>query len=222
MKTKILLLEDDVALSDTIKQFLIHLNYEVSQAFDALEAEDILYEQHIDLMLLDIKVPYQNGFDFLSDLRKKGNDTPAIFITSLHSVDDVTRGFDVGGDDYIRKPFALKELKARIESLLKRQFGSHDEKIMISKTLGFDPSNLVLSENNKEIKLKNKEVKLLKLFLTHPGKLLNKSEIFEALWEFNEEPNNGSLRTYIKVLRSHLGKETIQTVKNVGYRYVKK
>ncbi len=217
-----MLLEDDVSLSDTLMQFLTHLNYEVSQAFDALEAQDILYEQHIDLMLLDIKVPFQSGFDFLDELRKKGDETPAIFITSLHSVDDVIRGFDIGCDDYIRKPFALKELKARIESLLRRQFGSHNEKIIISKTLGFDPTNLILFENDKEIKLKNKEVKLLKLFLTHPNKLLKKREIFEALWEFNEEPNDGSLRTYVKVLRSHLGKETIETVKNVGYRYVKK
>ena len=222
MKSKILLLEDDVTLSDTIKQFLTHINYEVVQAFDALEAQDILYEQHFDLMLLDIKVPYQNGFDLLQQLRENGNDTPAIFITSLHSVEDVTHGFDVGCDDYIRKPFALKELKVRIESLLKRQFGSHAEMMHISKTLQFDPSNLVLIKNNQEIKLKNKEVKLLKLFLTHPNKILNKSEIFDTLWEYDEEPNDGSLRTYIKVLRSYLGKKSIETVKNVGYRYVAK
>ncbi len=220
MKSKILLLEDDVTLSDTIKQFLTHINYDVSQAFDALEAQDILYEQHFDLMLLDIKVPYQNGFDLLTELREKGNNTPAIFITSLHSVEDVTRGFDAGCDDYIRKPFALKELKVRIESLLKRQFGSHSDMTEINETLQFDPSNLILLKDNQEIKLKNKEVKLLKLFLTHPDRVLNKSEIFEALWEYDEEPNDGSLRTYIKVLRSYLGKEAIETVKNVGYRYV--
>jgi DNA-binding response OmpR family regulator len=171
-------------------------------------------------MLLDIKVPYQNGFDLLKELRDKKNNTPAIFITSLHSVEDVTRGFDAGCDDYIRKPFALKELKVRIESLLKRQFGSYSETIKISETLQFDPSNLVLLKEEKEIKLKNKEVKLLKLFLTHQNKIINKSEIFEALWDYNEEANDGSLRTYIKILRSHLGKESIETIKNIGYRYV--
>jgi DNA-binding response OmpR family regulator len=220
MQSKILLLEDDVTLSDTIKQFLTHINYDVSQAFDALEAQDLLYEQHFDLMLLDIKVPYQNGFDLLKELRDKGNNTPAIFITSLHSVENVTRGFDAGCDDYIRKPFALKELKVRIESLLKRQFGSYSETIKISETLQFDPSNLVLLKEEKEIKLKNKEVKLLKLFLTHQNKIINKSEIFEALWDYDEEANDGSLRTYIKILRSHLGKESIETIKNIGYRYV--
>ena len=156
----------------------------------------------------------------MTELRAKGNDTPAIFITSLHSVEDVTRGFDAGCDDYIRKPFALKELKVRIESLLKRQFGSHSEMTKISKTLQFDPSNLILLKDDQEIKLKNKEVKLLKLFLTNPDRILNKSEIFEALWDYNEEANDGSLRTYIKILRSHLGKESIETIKNLGYRYV--
>jgi DNA-binding response OmpR family regulator len=221
MKSKIFLLEDDVSLSDTIYQFLTHMGYDVVQAFDALMAQDILYEHHFDLMLLDIKVPYQNGFDLLKELRHKGNDTPTIFITSLHSVEDVTRGFNAGCDDYIRKPFALKELKVRIESLLKRQFGSHSDITTITETLQFDSSNLILVKDNQEIKLKNKEVKLLKLFLTHSNKIINKSEIFETLWEYNEEANEGSLRTYIKVLRSHLGKERIETIKNIGYRYVK-
>ncbi len=222
MQSKILLLEDDITLSDTIKQFLTHINYEVVAAYDALEAQDFLYEQNFDLMLLDIKVPYQNGFDLLKQLRENGNDTPAIFITSLHSVEDVTRGFDAGCDDYIRKPFALKELKVRIESLLKRQFGSHTELTKINEMIQFDPSNLILLKENQDIKIKNKEVKLLKLFLTHPNKIINKSEIFETLWEYDEEPNDGSLRTYIKILRSHLGKDAIETIKNMGYRYVSK
>ncbi|HIP60154.1 MAG TPA: winged helix family transcriptional regulator, partial [Campylobacterales bacterium] len=81
-------------------------------------------------------------------------------------------------------------------------------------------SNLILLKDDQEIKLKNKEVKLLKLFLTNPDRILNKSEIFEALWDYNEEANDGSLRTYIKILRSHLGKESIETIKNLGYRYV--
>jgi len=222
MQNKILLLEDDITLSNTIKQFLMHLGYEVQQAFDALEAEDALYESHFDLMLLDIKVPHKNGFDFLSDVRKSGNDTPAIFITSLHAVTDVTRGFDAGCDDYIRKPFSLKELKVRIESLLKRQFGTHAQKITIDKEFAFDAANTTLYKNDEIIKLKNKELQLLKLFLANPNRTIHKAEIFEALWDYSEEPNEGSLRTYIKVLRSHLGKESIETIKNVGYIYVKK
>jgi DNA-binding response OmpR family regulator len=222
MQSKILLLEDDISLSDTIKQFLTHLNYEVIQAFDALQAEELLYESHFDLLLLDVKVPHKNGMDFLLELRNQGNETPAIFITSLHAVSDVTRGFDAGCDDYIRKPFSLKELRVRIDSLLRRQYGSHSEKIIINETFSFDVSNLTLYKNSQAIKLKNKEVQLLKFFLANPNKTLHKSEIYEALWEYHEEPNEGSLRTYIKVLRSYLGKEFIETVKNVGYIYVSK
>ena len=222
IQSKILLLEDDIALSDTITQFLTHLGYEVVQAFDALQAEELLYEMHCDLLLLDIKVPHKSGIDFLQEIRQKGDDTPAIFITSLHTVADVTQGFDAGCDDYIRKPFSLKELKVRIESLLRRQFGSHTEKIPINDTFSFDVSNLTLYKQDHPIKLKNKEVQLLKLFLANPDRVLHKAEIFDTLWEYDEEPNEGSLRTYVKVLRSHLGKEMIETVKNVGYRYVRK
>jgi DNA-binding response OmpR family regulator len=114
MKASILLLEDDQQLSDTVKQFLHYQGYEVFCAYDGLQAQDLAYEKQIDLMLLDIKVPHQDGFDFLQTLREKGVQTPAIFITSLNSVDDVTRGFDIGCDDYIRKPFALKELQVRV------------------------------------------------------------------------------------------------------------
>lgn len=222
MKSNILLLEDDISLSDTIKQFLEHKGYNVFCAYDGFTAQDLAYEKQIDLMLLDVKVPHLSGFEFLKKLRSEGKETPAIFITSLHGIDDVEKGFTLGCDDYIRKPFALKELSVRIESLLKRQFGSHSDITEVNNNLQFDLLNLTLLKDNKEIKLKNKEVKLLKLFLTHPNEVINRSKIFETLWEYGEEPNDGSLRTYIKVLRSHIGRESIETIKNVGYRYVKK
>ena len=221
MKQDILLLEDDISLSDTIKQFLQHHGYNVICAYDGFSAEDLVYEKQFDLMLLDVKVPNLSGFESLKKFRSEGKETPAIFITSLHSVSDVEKGFALGCDDYIRKPFALKELLVRVESLIKRQFGSHSDMVTICKNLHFDLTNLILLKNDKEIKLKNKELKLLKLFLSNPNKILNKSEVFEALWDYEEEPNEGSLRTYIKVLRSHIGKEVIETIKNVGYRYVK-
>ena len=222
MKSNILLLEDDISLSDTIKQFLEHKGYNVFCAYDGFTAQDLAYEKQIDLMLLDVKVPHLSGFEFLKKLRSEGKETPAIFITSLHGIDDVEKGFTLGCDDYIRKPFALKELSVRIESLLKRQFGSHSDITEVNNNLQFDLLNLTLLKDNKEIKLKNKEVKLLKLFLTHPNEVINRSKIFETLWEYGEEPNDGSLRTYIKILRSHIGRESIETIKNVGYRYVKK
>lgn len=221
MTANILLLEDDQQLSDTVKQFLNYQGYDVFCAYDGLQAQNIVYEKHIDLMLLDIKVPQQNGFDFLQGLRKSGVQTPAVFITSLNSVEDVTRGFDVGCDDYIRKPFALKELLVRIEALLKRRYSTHEKKITLSDGFLFDIKENLLTKDNQRVPLKTKEAKLLSLFLECPNELLNYDKIFERLWNYDEEPSAGSLRAYVKTVRSFLGKNNIETIKNIGYRFVK-
>ncbi len=221
MAISILLLEDDIQLSDTVKQFLELKGYDVYAAYDGIQAEEIAYEKHIDLMLLDVKVPNISGFEFLKQLRSEGKETPAIFITSLNSVEDVEKGFDLGCDDYIRKPFALKELSVRVDSLLKRTYGTHDDKIKVDEDLYFDMKEFILMRGEEKIPLKTKELKLLSLFLQHSDALLDYETINEALWEYDEEPSNGSLRTYIKRVRSAIGKEKIETIKNVGYRFVK-
>lgn len=221
MTANILLLEDDQQLSDTVKQFLNYQGYDVFCAYDGLQAQDMAYEKHIDLMLLDIKVPHQNGFDFLQGLRNNGVQTPAIFITSLNSVEDVTRGFDSGCDDYMRKPFALKELLVRIEALLKRRYSTYEKKIALGDGFLFDIKENLLTKDNQRVPLKTKEAKLLSLFLECPNELLNYDKIFERLWDYNEEPSAGSLRAYVKTVRSFLGKDNIETIKNIGYRFVK-
>ena len=221
MHQTIMLLEDDLQLSDTVKAFLSHKGYEVISVYDGMQAEEVVYEKHIDLMLLDVKVPGQDGFTLLQKLRETKRDIPAIFITSLNSVEDVEKGFGLGCDDYIRKPFALKELLVRVESLLRRSYGSHEEKIVLGDDLVFDLKELQLYQNSRHIPLKNKECKLLALFLRHSDKLLEYETIYDALWEYSEVPSPGSLRTYIKTLRQILGKERIETVKNIGYRFVK-
>jgi DNA-binding response OmpR family regulator len=171
-------------------------------------------------MLLDVKVPHLNGFDFLKTLRQKGVEVPAIFITSLNSVEDVEKGFSLGCDDYIRKPFALKELLVRIESLLKRGYGTHENTIEVKDGLLFDIKELILTQDGEKIALKTKELKLLSLFLQHQNELVDYNKINETLWSYDEEPSAGSLRTYVKRLRSAIGKEKIETIKNVGYRFV--
>jgi len=222
MSATLLLLEDDLQLSDTIKQFLTYHGYDVYAAYDGLSAQELVYEKHIDLMLLDIRVPHQNGFDFLQTLRANDVQTPAVFITSLNSVEDVTRGFDSGCDDYIRKPFALKELLVRIESLLKRRYSTHENKIALADGFVFDIKEHLLTKENQRVALKTKEAKLLALFLECPNELLGYEKIFERLWTYDEEPSAGSLRAYVKTVRTFLGKENIETIKNGGYRFVKK
>jgi len=222
MAIHILLLEDDIQLSDTVKQFLELKGYGVYIAYDGVQAEEIAYEKHIDLMLLDVKVPNVSGFDFLKQLRTEGKETPVIFITSLNSVEDVEKGFALGCDDYIRKPFALKELSVRVDSLLKRTYGTRDDKITIDDDVYFNMKEFILIRGEEKIPLKTKELKLLSLFLQHSDELLEYETINEALWEYDEEPSYGSLRTYIKRIRAAIGKEKIETIKNIGYRFVKK
>jgi len=212
-------LEDDVNLSDTIKQFLTLKGYEVFVAYDGEMAQDLLYEQSVDLMLLDVKVPKIDGFGVLKEQRDRGSDIPAIFITSLNSADDVAKGFEYGCDDYIRKPFALKELLVRIEAQLKRRYNTYSDTIEVNGYI-FDSKEFTLQKDNQKISLKPKEIKLLELLLKHPNTLVEYKLIFDTLWEYDEEPSSGALRTYIKRLRSIFGKETIETVKNIGYRFV--
>ncbi len=220
MQHKILVVEDDLELSATIKEFLELSGYAVFCAYDTKRAEEILFEKGIDLILLDVKLPFESGFSFLERVRQSNN-TPTIFITSLNSIDDVERGFLAGGDDYIKKPFELKELILRIQAALKKSYKSSNTLIALDAHTTFDIQNLHLQKDGKTIALKTKELKLLKFFLQHPNELLTYEAIFQALWKWDEEPSIGSLRTYVKTLRSILPKNSIETIKNVGYRFVK-
>ena len=220
MKQKILLLEDDLQLNATVKRFFELNNYTVFEAYDGDKAEEILYEEDIDIMLLDVKVPNQNGFELLKSIRDAKKDTPAVFVTSLNHNDDIERAFGLGCDDYIRKPFALKELLLRVESILKRVYGDRDSLIDISDDISFDSKEMVLTKNKIRVSLKTKESKLLLLMLQNPNQMLGYSRIENSLWGYDEESSRGSLRTYITRLRSLLGKEKIETIKHIGYRYV--
>ena len=220
MKLKILLLEDDIELNDTIASFLTHKGFDVTQSFDAYNAKEMIFQSTFELWLFDVKVPFQSGTDLLKELRAENYTTPAIFITSLSSEEDVTCGFESGGDDYIRKPFALKELKMRIEAVIKRVYGTTQQIIEIDSTHSFDLFEKILYIDDTRVALKPKETTLLALFLQHKNHIVTKEMIFDTLYSYGEEPKEGSLRTFVKVLRHHLGKLRIETIKEVGYRFV--
>ena len=218
-KAKILLLEDDINLSETVKEYLEDEGYEVDVAYSADEAYEKIYEKSFDLLLLDVMVPGENGFEILKNIRKNSN-TPAIFITSLNSVEDLEKGYNSGCDDYIRKPFVLKELKLRIETLLKREFDTKSSQIKIDKEFSYDIEKDELLRNGNPISLNNKEKRLLKLFLKNKNQIISHEMIFENLWDYDETPSDSSLRTYIKNLRKILGKEKIVSIKKHGYKFV--
>jgi len=218
--SKILLLEDDVNLNETVTEFLEEQGFEVVSVYDGDEAQEKLYESKYDLLLFDINVPGINGLELLKESREEGNVTPAIYITSMDTVDDLERGFKSGCDDYIRKPFALKELKIRIETLLKRDFFHNSNELMqISEGISYDIKSNELSNQGEVVSLGNKESRLLKLFLKHEGEVIAHENIYEYLWDYDEEPSDTALRTYIKNLRKIIGKERIVSIKKQGYKF---
>jgi DNA-binding response OmpR family regulator len=220
MKAKLLLLEDESALNETISEYLEEQGYAVVSVFDGDEAQDKIYETQFDLLLLDVNVPGIDGFSLLKSARKTGTQTPAIFLTSRSALTDVEDGFESGADDYLRKPFALKELLLRIENLLKRNFHHEStDKIELGQNLYYDTSTLTLSKNGETVTLGDKESRLLKLFIQRRGELIVHEVIKEQLWGFDEEPSDDALRTYIKHLRQILGKEKIVSHKRLGYQF---
>ncbi|MDR3347606.1 MAG: response regulator transcription factor [Helicobacteraceae bacterium] len=218
-KATLLLLEDDPSLHEIIDEYLTDQRYKVIGAFNAQEAQDLLYEHPCDLLLLDVKLPGQNGFDFLYEVRKNGNETPAIFITSLHTIDDLSKGFDSGCDDYLRKPFELKELMIRIEALLKRRFFHRaQEGVELGDGVIFYVEANRLVTPKGEYKLPPKEFELLKLLSENRSRVVSRENVFDRLWLIGEEPSEMSLRTHLKNLRKIIGHERIETMRGIGYR----
>ena len=219
--SKILLLEDDTNLNETVTEFLEDEGYEVVSVYDGEEAQEKLYENRFDLLLLDINVPGVNGLDLLKESRRQGVVAPAIYITSMDSVEDLEEGFKSGCDDYIRKPFALKELQIRIETLLKRGFYHQEkERIVITEAIAYDIKNNELIIQDKPVSLGRKEATLLKLFVKNEGRVLAHELIFDHLWNYDEDPSDSALRTYIKNLRKLIGKERIVSIKKQGYKFI--
>ncbi len=218
MKKKILIVEDDVDLNQTIAKYLRRKDKECESVFDGEKAVESVYEKHFDMMILDIKLPLLNGFEVAKEVRKFST-IPIIFLTSLDRQKDIENGFLSGGDDYIVKPFSLNELSLRIDAICRRVY-KNKKLIYIDDKLVFDTENLTLYKNNKEIHLKNKEAQLLSLFLQNENQILTKNKIFDTLYEYDEVANETSLRTFICNLRAILPKDKIKTIKDIGYKYV--
>jgi DNA-binding response OmpR family regulator len=214
---KILLLEDDLMLSEVIVEHLEDFDYKVTSVYDGIEAEDLLFEEKFDLLLLDVNVPLLNGFELLKNLRKSGNNTPAIFITSMNTSQDVLEGFELGANDYLKKPFEMIELKARIENI-KRQFKINSSStVEISENTFYDVARYILTDNKKETKLSKKEGEVLAYFLQHRAEVLSADDLMVNVWSYDTAPSSATLRTYIKTLRKHLGESAISTIRGVGY-----
>lgn len=219
--TQILLVEDDETLSELISEYLSEQGYDVTVRADAKAALDTAYERNFDILILDVKLPKGDGFSLLRELRRLGDDTPAIFTTSLNALQDLEIGYKSGCDDYLKKPYELKELLLRIQILIKRKFSHvNDEFIELNDGYKFYPSSKTLRQNGQIVNLSNKESELLALFLENKNALLSKETIFDKIWNYDEEPSELSLRVYVKNLRRILGKDAIVNRRGDGYIYV--
>lgn len=230
MSAKILLLEDDIVLSEILCEFLEEQGFNITHCESAGEALDLAYERQFDIWLLDVKVPLGDfegkrdempGFALLKSLREADKSTPCIFITSLSSISDLKDGYGVGCDDFLRKPFELTELKLRIQTLLRRSFShKNNDFIALHDDFKFDIISKVLYKDSAPVALTKKESLLLNLLLKNAPSYVSLEVIFAELWEFSQSPSEMSLRAYIKNLRKILGKERILNSQGSGYCYV--
>ena len=217
---KILLLEDDIGLGDIMSEYLQDNDFELDLVYDGEEALDKAYETRYDLYIFDVNVPAIKGFDLLKMLRDNGDVTPTIFVTSLNDIEDVSKGFESGADDYLKKPFELAELLLRIKNIQKRSFTQQRSNIIqIDKDITFDIDKEILYTGEKSVSLPQKELKLLKHFLKHPNKIVTFDDLNSVLWDYDETASSESLRAHIKNLRKHLTKDMIQNLRGLGYRF---
>ncbi len=218
---KILLLEDDKILSEIIEEYLVNSSYEVTICYSGYEAEELAYEKSFDLFLFDVNVPDINGFTLLESIRKRGVNTPAIFITSLNTSKDMQDGFASGADDYIKKPFEIQELLLRINNIKRIYNIDSTQKVMLRENIKFDMLTNTVTNANNIYSLTKKEAQILQYLYTHSYKNISTEELISNVWEYDNMPSEATIRTYIKNLRKYIGEDNIVTVKSIGYRFNK-
>ncbi len=208
---KILLLEDDEILSQTLNELLEMQGYEVLLAKDGNIALDLSFEQKFDLYLLDVNVPFLNGFDFLKELRDSGDKTPAFFITALRDIDSLSHGFQVGADDYIKKPFEFDELLVRINAKLKL-----NANVIKYKNIEYNIKSEELKQDDKVINIPHVDKDIFLLFLKNIGNIVDKSLIFDLM----EKSSGVGLRVHIAKIKKLLQVD-ITNIRGQGYRLEK-
>ena len=213
----ILLLEDEFGLRESIKEFLEDLGFGVDAYEGSEEAIDAIFAKKYQLFLLDVQVPGINGFEMLSQLRKSGDKTPAIFITSLTNIENLSKGFEIGCSDYIKKPFELKELQIRLQHALKTQcLHTEDMLISLSDRYQYDTKNFLLLEDEKSIPLSKTEKRILETLIKHRGSVVSMEQFQDEVWGEYMDPAN--IRVQINKLRKKMQEELILNVRGLGYK----
>lgn len=212
---KVLLLEDEYMLRVSITEFMEDMGFEVDGFSNGEKAYDAIYETHYDLYLLDVNVPGMDGFALLRTLRKEGNKTPAIFLTSMVNVSDLQEGYKSGCCDYIRKPFDLTELQLRIMHALKSFYHEGENKIDFGSGLLYDTENFTLTHNGESISLSKTEKEIFGVLLKHANQIVSVEMFQDEIWGEYVDPAN--IRVQINNLRKKLPVDIIQNRRGLGY-----
>jgi two-component system, OmpR family, response regulator len=223
---RILIAEDDEHISESLKEALGHQQYVVDVAADGQLAWEFVEAFTYDLILLDVMLPKLDGIGFCQRIRAYGYQMPILMLTAKGTLDDKIVGLDAGADDYLVKPFKLKELEARIRALMRRGSATLPP-ILQWGDLQLNPNTCEVVYDNKPINLTPKEYSLLVLFLRNSNRMFSRSAIIEQLWSFEEPPREETVKMHIKSLRHKLKlagapDDLIETVYGLGYRLKQK
>ncbi|OCL90349.1 response regulator transcription factor [Arcobacter porcinus] len=217
---KILLLEDDYLYKESIKEFLEDLEFEVDDFEDGEKALNAIFDTKYDLLLLDIRVPKIDGFSIVKYVREASIDTPIIILTSLTDINDLSHGYTLGCNDYIRKPFDMIELKHRIEQQIKNHFQSSEDLIDLSLNYKFSIKKMALYRNDNLIELSQKELELVSFLVQNRGFFVSIESLHDNVWE-NKDISYADIRMCIKRVREKTSNDFIITKRFLGYKIEK-
>ena len=213
---RILLVEDDQLIGDGLKVRLEKLGFDVDWFTDGLEGEEALYQASYAAVVLDLGLPGQDGLEVLKNWRQKSRTEPVLILTARGDVDQRIAGLNSGADDYLGKPFALKEVQARLNALIRRSGGQAAPVIRHGK-IEFDPQTRKVRQDGKETVLAPKELALLELLLLNKNRVLSKETIENKIYSWDEEVSSNAVEVHIHHLRKKLGRDIVKTVNKIGY-----
>ena len=227
--TTILIIDDELDMRNLIEMMLLKSNFRTLKAENGQQAYEILTNEEVDLILLDVMMPEEDGFQVCTKIRFT-SDVPIIFLTARDANEDKVKGLTIGGDDYIIKPFTASELVARIQAVLRRT--GHlvyevEQKFLTRGCIKLDEISRKVMVNDVHVPLTLKEYELLHLFMQNPDNVYSREQLLERIWDIDYCGGTRTVDTHIKTLRLKLGKQSkeaseyIQTVWGIGYRFEK-
>lgn len=220
---RILLVDDEVELTDPLSRVLRRQGYEVEVAHDGQVGCEQAVGNQYDLLILDWMLPGKSGLDICREVRSHSQTTPVLFLTAKDTLDDRVDGLDAGADDYLVKPFELRELLARVRALLRRPPTLETATVIQLADLTLDVENQLASRGNHRIELSDKEVQLLAYLMRSPHQLLTHTQIYEAVWGKGVTPSSNTLAAQMRLLRKKIEQPgqpvLIHTVYGKGYRF---